>query len=67
MPLEFITESPDQPSGSKRIPSEVWDLYKPAIVQKYDHGHENKTLQVVRKEMEQEYKFIATYVPRYSE
>jgi len=60
--LKFVPETPDMPPATKRIPPETWEHYKDAIVRKYHEDYEGKVLRVVRKEMEEEHGFVATWV-----
>lgn len=53
-----------QPQGKRKVEAALWDHYKPEIKQFY--SVENKTLQAVRKEMNEQHGFDRTQVFRKS-
>jgi hypothetical protein len=55
--IKFVNNGKGQ---ATRYDDKTWERYKPIILTKY----EAKTLETVRKEMEDEYQFVVTYVSR---
>ena len=46
------------PPRTRRIPEEVWEVHKDAILSKF----KGKPLYTVQKEMQEQYGFVTTYV-----